>query len=469
MLTGSSRRWLVLAWLLCALVSQGSAEEGWASGVAFLIHPEGYLLTCAHIVRDATSIQIALNGTRYPASLIGTNAKNDLALLKINATRLPYLWMANSNAIDVDSRVHALSFTAASEPGETVKPLTGLVTGLTMLSAAKLFRTDIPVKPGASGAPLLNDRGEVVGIMNDQLVGTESENIGYITPANYAKALIQDEGVPFLAPVAHEVIDERDLVNTVQPALGIVLVKFAHNGNINLRDGAAMVWVGAGEFTMGTSGVRLAPEWENECPQRKVTLDGYWIYKYEVTVAQYRRFCRTTERKMPDPPAWGWLDTHPMVNVSWDDAKAYADWAGSVLPTEAQWEKAARGADARAFPWDGGWDPARCACWDSTLTENALRGTKPVGSFTEDVSPYGAQDMAGNVMEWCADWYDAKAYVTAPASNPTGPGAGTKRVLRGGSWRYGFAARFRCASRFSFDPAYRGPGVGFRCVVASPH
>ena len=227
---------------------------------------------------------------------------------------------------------------------------------------------------------------------------------------------------------------------------------------INPKDGAEMVYVPAGEFLMGS------PEGtgnDDEHPQRRVYLDGFWIDKTEVTVAQYRRFCQATGRQMPDAPPWGWQDDHPVVNVTWNDAAAYAAWAGERLPTEAEWEKAARGTDGRQYPWGNGWDAGKCANNSST--------TKAVGSYPSGASPYGALDMAGNVMEWCADWYDVSYYGTAPSRNPVGPLSGNWMVLRGGSWPYDHASDFRCAARRYFTgPDCRTGDCGFRCVRGLP-
>lgn len=110
--------------------------------------------------------------------------------------------------------------------------------------------------------------------------------------------------------------------------------------------------------------------------QRKVYLDGYWMYKYEVTVAQYRKFCKATGRTMPNVPRWGWKDDHPMVNADPVLAEAYAKWAGCRLPTEAEWEKAARGTDGRRYPWGNKWDVRKCV----NSVKDRLQGTKPVGS-----------------------------------------------------------------------------------------
>jgi len=230
----------------------------------------------------------------------------------------------------------------------------------------------------------------------------------------------------------------------------------------NPRDSAAMIYIPAGEFVMGSSGGQY-----DERPQRKVYLDAYWIYKYEVTVAQYRRFCQTTGRSMPDAPRWGYKDDHPIVNVTWNEAKAYADWASVALPTEAQWEKAARGTDGRKYPWGNQWDASKCANSVGGAA-GSLGGTKLVGSYAEGVSPCGPHDMAGNVWEWCADWYAYSYYAHAPSRNPPGPSSGEYRLLRGGSWYNCDSTYLRCAFRSTYLPYDSSHHVGFRCVVSRP-
>jgi len=255
---------------------------------------------------------------------------------------------------------------------------------------------------------------------------------------------------------------------SAEPAVPLPLPKTA----INPKDSAEMVLVPAGKFLLGTSDEQLAVwlaghptdqrEWfTSEQPQRTVELDTFYVYTTEVTVAQYRTFCRMTKRAMPEEPAWKWQYTHPIVNVSWEDAKAYADWAGAALPTEAEWEKAARGTDGRIFPWGNDWDATKC----SNSVGKHLSKTSPVGSFPAGASPYGCLDMTGNVYEWCTDWLSANGYQTTPAKNPTGPATGTKRVLRGGSWLNGSSKNLRAADRFGFYPAEGGDVVGFRCVM----
>ncbi len=231
---------------------------------------------------------------------------------------------------------------------------------------------------------------------------------------------------------------------------------------INPVDGAAMIWIAAGEFFRGSDhGMR------NQQPMRRIHLDGFWIYIYPVTVAQYRQFCEATYRKMPPKPPWGWQDNHPIVNVTWKDAMGYCQWAQVRLPTEAEWEKAARGTDGRIYPWGDMWDASRLHV--SRIQAKDAGGTSPVGSFPRSESPFGIQDMIGNVWEWCADWYGGSYYKTAPAYNPSGPPMGSYQVVRGGSWvETGSDPKmFQVTYRPSQSDRIKHHNFGFRCA-ASP-
>ena len=161
-----------------------------------------------------------------------------------------------------------------------------------------------------------------------------------------------------------------------------------------------------------------------------VYLDKYYISKYEITVGQFKKFCDVALLL----PSWNYInnsDEHPMVNVTWNEAKAYCNWAGLRLPTEAEWEKAARGTDGRSYPWGNSWVASKC---NSSENGDSYSNTSPVGSFFSGVSPYGAYDMAGNVWEWCNDCYDDNYYTSSPLCNPTGSPSDSNRVIRGGSW-----------------------------------
>lgn len=225
------------------------------------------------------------------------------------------------------------------------------------------------------------------------------------------------------------------------------------------RDGARMVLVPSGEFQMG------APVGANrERPAHKVYLDAFYMDKREVTNALYGRFVRETGYKAPkcwDDPEWNVPD-RPVVGVSWYDAKAYAEWAGERLPTEAEWEKAARGGlEEQEYPW--GNEFARgYANYAGVDGRDRWENISPVGRFPPN--GYGLYDMSGNVWEWCADWYDKDYYMSSPIRNPLGPGSGTYRVVRGGGWG-SFPSELRVAHRSSDYPTNGNYYRGFRCVV----
>jgi formylglycine-generating enzyme required for sulfatase activity len=225
----------------------------------------------------------------------------------------------------------------------------------------------------------------------------------------------------------------------------------------NPIDGAELVAIPAGEFRMGSETGQ-----EDEKPVRAVRLKGFRIYKTEVTNEQYGKFLAATGHREP----LFWKEERfnrpkqPVVGVDWEDAVAYCKWANARLPTEAEWEYAARGTDGREFPWSGGRREAdKRAVVDLPLNSGKA---EEVGSKPDGASPFGVLDMAGNVGEWCADWYDRGAYARGSSENPTGPAEGTQRVIRGGWW--GYPSNVRAAFRFPERPSFRSSYVGFRPV-----
>lgn len=237
----------------------------------------------------------------------------------------------------------------------------------------------------------------------------------------------------------------------------------------NPKDGAELRYIPAGTFTMGEIGIATSTH--------MVTLTrNYYIYKTEVTVGQYQAFCSDTGRRMPSLPGytpawpcWSGHENYPMVKVSWQDAADYAAWANASLPTEAQWEYAARGPSGNSWPWGNTWDVAKCNTWDDTnAAGGGLNGqmTAPVGSYPAGASWCGAQDLAGNVWEWCAGW--SGPYTADAQIDPTGPSSGPFRTLRGGSWYGGDSSFFRGAYRCDNSLTRARYGVGFRCVFAAP-
>lgn len=227
------------------------------------------------------------------------------------------------------------------------------------------------------------------------------------------------------------------------------------------RDG--MVLIPAGEFWMGTdSGL------PDSRPMHRVTLSSYWLDRYEVTNRQYRRcvadgVCSPPKDRQPyeDPQQ---LD-HPVTNVTWKQAHTYCQWREARLPTEAEWEKAARGTDGRRYPWGNSEEPITAKLKERPGT--AGNGTMPVGSLSDTASPYGVYDLVGNVWEWVRDWYAEDYYRTMPSQDPQGPLRGTFRVLRGGDWTQG-PLELRASYRAWDEMTYWGPSVGFRCAADVP-
>jgi formylglycine-generating enzyme required for sulfatase activity len=223
-------------------------------------------------------------------------------------------------------------------------------------------------------------------------------------------------------------------------------------------DGAEMVHVPAGEFMMGSD------KYGMEQPVHTVYLEAFYIDKYEVTNARYRACVEAGACSQPDntdrynDPSYA---EHPVVYVDWYQAEAYCQWAGKRLPTEAEWEKAARGTDGRTYPWGEGID-----CDHAQYSEECGGQIVSVGSKPKGASPYGALDMAGNVWEWVADWYGKDYYSRSPGRNPPGPDSGTYKALRGGSYPDGLGIG-RSAIRGWYNPDAQYYYVGFRCARGS--
>ncbi len=285
-----------------------------------------------------------------------------------------------------------------------------------------------------------------------------------------------DTKAPFAAAETTRVTPTHTVIPhpaiTPAPTLGV------GSSMVSPADGMLMMYVPAGEFIMGTAKDEPFNNEPDEFPQHTVYLDAYWIDSTEITNSMFSAFIDDVGSDL-EQDFWGkggWTleegyENHPAVNVSWESALAYCEWAGKRLPTEAEWEKAARGTDGRTTVWE---DQSASACthfnYGNSCTNfncdwcDDFPTTAPVGFFPDGVSFFGALDMASNVMEWVADWYQTNYYSSSPERNPQGPETGTNRVLRGGYWN-SRQGGLRPASRNFLTPSNYNDYIGFRCAM----
>ena len=272
-----------------------------------------------------------------------------------------------------------------------------------------------------------------------------------------------------LAVVQQQIEERKKQIEEKQKGIEVARAPAYQAPPVNLpkemtgKDGAPMAGVPAGEFIMGSSA---------EGPEHAVFVDAFYIDKHETTIRRYGTFLEATKRS--EPFYWSEVQPardgdRPVIGVDWSDAEAYCRWAGKRLPTEAEWEKAARGADKRKYPW-GSEEPNSLFTnfnGDGKRSWQGVSTLSPVGSFEAGKSPYGLYDMAGNVWEWVADWYDVNYYRTGANRNPKGPEKGTMKVIRGGAWLTS-ADNIRTTRRNNDPPMNRFLYVGFRCAQDAP-
>ena len=232
---------------------------------------------------------------------------------------------------------------------------------------------------------------------------------------------------------------------------------------VRATDGMAMVLIPAGEFVMGSD----ESPFPAERPAHTVTLDTYFMDRTEVSNAQYRECLEAVV--CSEPTAWQdavWSNDEQPALVTWSQAQTYCQWVGGVLPSEAQWEKAARGTDGHQWPWGDEFEAGRANLGGDM---DGFGFTSPVGAFASGASPYGLLDMAGNAAEWVADWYASDYYAHSAAENPPGPSSGEQRVYRSSIANAGGGPeKCRCVARYAGDPEHSKWTYGFRCTVSRP-
>ncbi len=254
-------------------------------------------------------------------------------------------------------------------------------------------------------------------------------------------------------------VTEETLPAPTQPLAPVALGGPQSGETMKWIDGSTLIYIPAGDFSMGYGG---------DAPVHTVMLDGYWIQETKVTNRMYDQcvkagLCTPPTQELGGPvftnPSFA---SHPVVGVTWDQAQAYCGWIQGSLPTEAQWEKAARGLNGNAYPW-GNSEPS---C-DLLNYANCYGRTTNVNAYEEAASAFGLLDMAGNVFEWVGDWYDASYYSQSPAANPTGPESGQYRSIRGSSFETTAEQAASAIRRFN-EPTDSGRDIGFRCAVTAP-
>jgi sulfatase modifying factor 1 len=291
---------------------------------------------------------------------------------------------------------------------------------------------------------------------------TYTSDDGYIFKSRTLEGLAS-QGSVYSFKVKSEI--SWDEVNQTNPNDLMFRISVSTTPN-NFRD---MIFIRGGWFRMGS---KLR---KDELPVHSVYVNNFYLDKTEVTVAQYKRFCQATNRSMPNQPGWNY-ETHPVVNISWEEADIYARWQGKRLPTEAEWEYAARSGGKRYFYAWGKQKPQRRL--GGNVADESIRSEKinwivwqgyydgyiytaPTGSFY--FNEYGLFDMTGNVWEWCSDWYAEDYYQKSTKMNPKGPPKGTHKVLRGGSWNMGpLDVRTTRRLRYRIDVTLNY--LGFRCA-----
>jgi formylglycine-generating enzyme required for sulfatase activity len=522
--------WTMVCWPAFALERTSMPMER-PSGSGVIVHQDGYILTAHHVVSNARRIVIVTPGEfRAPAVLVSTDQEHDLALLKVDMVGLSEAPLGYAGSVRLDEDVIAVGFQfglkeitvtrghvaavrtrgiqrvfqvdAAVNPGNSggaVFNRRGQVIGIL---TTKFTHPSGIVPEGMAFAvpisyatPLLANIPDfdftMVGRGKDQKNGRQNKNV--ITDLARTSVRIETVRMPESAAVApppvagsastegpsvssspvrrNQIIEQVPIVtdeaiaktNARLRAEQEEEAKKLREGGVTLPDEMALI--PAGDFLMGTEdGLPDAR------PLHRVYLSSYLIDRYEVTNAQYRQCVdggacgAPRDRETFDDRE---RNGHPVVNVTWSQARAYCQWAGKRLPTEAEWEKAARGTDGRRYPWGNNEmviEQHRPKGNEAKLTAN---GMGPIETDAASASPYGVYGLVGSVSEWVKDWYADDLYAVSSSRDPQGPLRGSFRVLRGAGWNEGLP-ELRSSYRGWDEMTYWGPTLGIRCAMNLP-
>ena len=426
-----------------------SGGDRWASEIQAAIDQ------CDAFVTVISPNSVASNWVEKEFLYASNDKKNIVPVLYVTS-KLP-LWLLDMHYINIQGRNYKKNFPlvlAAIEDVEQPVVPPGPVKGLPILN---------PVWIGGIAGGIVLVLTAVFGLRAllaspERTPETTLTTIAIASFSTFTPAPVTETPAPpfatFTAEPPTEVVATPTLVSAITDSKG-----------------TEMLLVPAGSFYMGSEQGALS-----EKPIHVVGLDAFYIDTYEVTNAQYKQCVDDLVCDLPTNRR-AYLDTrvrdHPVTYVNWDMANAYCAWRGARLPTEAEWEKAARGADLLEYPWGNKFDgnfvnfcDVNCTFdWAEKRYNDGYVSTAPVGSYEDGKSPYGLYDMAGNVLEWVADWYNESYYSDSPRRNPAGPDTGSLRVVRGGSW-FNNLNNVRTFWRYYLSPGEEVSYVGFRCVVA---
>lgn len=427
-------------------------------GTGFIVRLEkdaAYIVTASHVVEGDPQPKVVFRGKEsksFPAQVKGMKGGDPRGVAVLVVLRdLPDDLQAFPVSSDFETNggeaITVIGFPRTPAVPWAVTP--GVVTG----QDGEYLVFSGAAAEGNSGGPVLLN-GKVIGVVTEVL-----SQYGYAVPIPILRLALRGWGVPLqAAPNEAKRLPEGKGAKDQLPR------------EITGKDGAPMVLIPAGEFMMGSPDGEGR---EGEHPLHRVFLDNYYLDVFEVTVARYAKFLQATGRSVPmywDEVKMGIHRNMPVVGVNWHDAEAYCYWAGKRLPSEAEWEKAARGTDGREYPWGNGGPTSKLS--------NSGRQSDPEGgaygkmlsqvdSHVKGKSPYGLYHMAGNVSEWVSDWYDEDYYAKSASTNPKGPTEGTDKVSRGGEW-FSLPDLVRSAFRSHGSPSERYDFIGFRCAQDIP-
>jgi len=478
------------------------AQDGNGSG--FIVHPDGFLLTNSHVIEGAEKLEVVLSdGATRVAKVVEADDYKDLALLKIEGRDYPAAPLGDSDKMELMDYIMVMGYPMADAIGSEVSAYEGKINAKRQGEKTPRFQIDATLNPGNSGGPLINERGEVIGVVVARIdaaaylkkMGMLPERINYAIPLNVSKSLLK-KAYPFGIPEAKNraKMDAKAIAKELRPSVVLILnyragSKSASAGlNIKgkllqvplpkLPAGAKpleMVAIPPGTFLMGSPDTE-AERNPDEGPQTRVTISQrFFLSKYEVTQAQWEAVMGTNPSTCKGDP------NLPVDTISWSDAnqfcarltqtvrQAFEQWPeGFVfrLPTEAEWEYACRAGSTTPFHYGKGLDSSQ-ANFDGNHPYQAWAGvdrgkTVPVSSFKPN--DWGLYDMHGNVFEWCLDYYSPQ-YPGGSVTDYRGPASGSSRVFRGGGWAIR-AKNCRAASRGNIAPELRINNVGFRLALA---